>query len=183
MGCTYEIVTVKMKKREHIEIFSKMFNELLKEDFYDEDFEILDDEIEEYDGEFQLQIDEEPLFGFYDEGGQIEYVVCEFLKKVSNAECVVEYHCTFNNCGDALYVKWNYLNQKFTVTRCYGEVDAIDYCPKCDTDFYEALCYLQDYDPEADYICPECGEKLEIDASKIIEEMILMDGEWVTQNK
>lgn len=177
MGCTYDIVTVTMKEKEHLETFIEMFNEILKEE-WDEDYEIFADEIEEYEGMFQIQVDEEPMFSVYEEGYQIDHVVEEFLKKVPNAECLVEYDCTFNNCGDALCVEWEYKNNKFIVTRWYGDNDAIHYCPKCDADFDEPLCFLKDYDPNTDYICPECGEKLKMDVTKIINEMILVNGEW-----
>lgn len=181
MGCTYEILTVTMKKKEHMEQFIEMFNELLKEDFSDEDFEISMDDVEEWDRQFQLQVDAEPLFGMYEEGEQVEYIVCEFLKKVPMAECLVEYDCTFNNCADALYMEIEYKGQKLMLTRYYGDAAAIDYCPECNADFDEPLCTLKDYDPEADYSCPECNAKLEMDTGKSVEEFILVNGEWELQ--
>lgn len=180
MGCTYDAVTVMMKEKVHLEKFIEMFNELLKEE-WDEDYELFADEIEEWDGMFQIQAEEEPMFSVYEEGEQIESIVYEFFKKVPNAEGLVEYDCTFNNCADALCVEWEYKNEKLIVTRWYGDTDGISYCPKCDTDFEEPLCTLKDYDPEADYICPECNAKLEMDTGKSVEEFILVNGEWELQ--
>ena len=177
MGCTYDVVTVTMKKREHIQLFCQLFSELLKEDFDDEHFEVLVDDIEECDGEFQLQVEGEPLFDFYNDGYQIEYLMCEFLKKVPDAEYVVEYYCTFNNCGDALCVEWKNENRKCIVKRLYGDMAGIYYCPECDANFYEPLCLLEDYDPDIDYICPECGIKLKMNVSKIVQEMSLTEDE------
>ena len=76
------------------------------------------------------------------------------------------------------------------IERRYSEQSALDYCPECEWEAYEdedlddeTLCFIEDYDPEKEYKCPNCGTSLEWDMDIINETMTLINGEWISDNE
>ena len=118
-------------------------------------------------------------------GAPFEDMILEYLKAVPNNRFYAWYECTFNNCGDIVHKEYNYENGVLKIEDRYSEQSELGYCPECeweaweDEDLeYDTLCLIEDYDPEKEYKCPNCGAILEWDMDIINRTMSLIDGKW-----
>lgn len=163
MGCTYDIINIRLENKKYLEQFKNAFNEILADDLYDgeyENFIVREDE----EGKCWVCAEDEPLFAMA-EGYEItERFACEFAKLYPDMKFYMDYKCTFNNCGDAYYIEYNYDgNGVIKMKTMNAEMDGIFHCPECDAFFEDGLVYLEDYNPNETYTCPECSEKIEYD--------------------
>jgi hypothetical protein len=105
-----------------------------------------------------------------DNGAQLIDVVHSYLEAVPDCKFSLWYECTFNNCGAIVYTTYEYENHVLKVVDKNSEDSDLSYCPECDWDAYEdeeceedALCTIDHWDPEKEYVCPQCGAVLEWD--------------------
>jgi hypothetical protein len=182
MGCTFDNVMLTCENKEIADKFAETFNRVLTEDLYygKAEFELFSDDNPD---EYITTADAEPMFYSYEDGSQVEDAVCEFAKENAEEKFTVEYNCTFSNCGDALYIRFEYKDNCLTVTERYANADAISYCEECDADFDEPLCFLDDYDPDEEYVCSECGAMLKLDFDENIRTLTLINGEWIEEKE
>ena len=188
MGCSYDIVNAKFEKKEHTLVFAKLWNEMIKDELYWSDSYVLDEDSfsEESYGQIWLRIDEEPLFRTMENGEQLVPVIFAFLENNPDCEFYLDYECTFNNCGAIVQTKYKYKDGILDIDDRYSEDSYMSYCPNCewdawdDDDFDEdSLCNLEDYDPNEEYLCPNCGEPLEWDVGIYHSRYEMNDGKLV----
>ncbi|MBR4027149.1 MAG: hypothetical protein IKJ01_06280 [Lachnospiraceae bacterium] len=179
MGCTYDVINVTVKNEEDAKIFVETFNEIMPEYLYDEEIELSFEDIREECGFFNIGIGQEPLFRRYEQGEQVTELLLEFLKRAPEADCFAEHYCTFNNCGDALFLEYQYKDKVLHIREVYAESNALDYCEECDEEFYdEPLCTIDDFEVGKIYKCPNCGAELTFEAWVQRYEAKLVDLEW-----
>lgn len=160
MGCTYDVVNIRLENENHIELFKNSFNELLKDYLYDGKYENF--LIRKNKNEHWIAIQEEGLFSEAQGLEFIEYFVTEFAKQYPNIKFYMDYKCTYNNCGDANYVEYNYDGGDIiTVKSMNAEISGIFDCPECETYFEDALVEIEEYNPDQKYYCPECSAEIE----------------------
>lgn len=105
--------------------------------------------------------------GFYDPYTSID-VNIELLKALATEmrdEAFTTFICNVSDCDEA-QIEAEYENGTLTTTTTYypnGYTEFL-YCEECDAEIVE----LEKYDPNATYICPDCGE--EIDMESVYEE-------------
>lgn len=165
MGCTYDVINVKLENKNYLEQFKDAFNEILADDLYDgeyENFIVREDK----EGKCWVCAEDEPLFAMA-EGYEItERFACEFAKLYPDMKFYMDYKCTFNNCGDAYYIEYNYDgNGIIKVKTMSAEIDGIFHCPECDAFFEDGIIYLEDYNQNETYTCPECNKEIKYDVS------------------
>lgn len=175
MGCTYDVIEVKLKEREHAEKFVEMFNQILAEELYWEDCGLMEEDIEEEDDYYFISAEAEPLFCTYDMGRQLADVVFPFLKAVPEAELEASINITFNNCGDQLYLLFEYEDGLLKMKQYYSDCWFMS-CPECEEDFVEIPCFEEDSDEPP--VCPYCGAELDMQVDVDCWEIPLVDGEW-----
>ena len=126
--------------------------------------------------DFWIFVDAEPLFTCYEDGDQVDKLVREFVKKYPEENLTVEYMATFNNCGDAYCINFNYCakDKRLEIKNIYGEYSALDMCPECEEGF-EPLVFLEDFEEEKTYTCPYCGAEISLNAHKEIKKIKLED--------
>lgn len=168
MGCTYDVVSARFNNKDDAKKFLEAFNEILRDDFYDSDFDAIVGHIHKTDeyGREHIMMDVEPMFKLAEGCEIMEYFAVEFAKRYPEIKFHIFYECTYNNCPDAIIAEFDYDGDgiiKFKGT--YGEDSGIYMCPECEAEFDEALVYLDDYNPNEKYFCPECGEEIEFDVS------------------
>lgn len=181
MGCTYDMFQIKLKKEEYAKQFANLWNKILGEgDYLYEFYEDIDlfEEFVEKDGTFVLNIEEEPLFGYYDVGNQIHLMLMAFIENVPDAEFEAEYNCTFNNCGDVLYNTYNYSSGKLIIRSAYSEYGEGCYCPECDESLGFRMIELEPEELTENRICPHCGSEIEYEADIDLYVLKYIDGKW-----
>lgn len=190
MGCSFDRLGATIHRKEDIKTFVEIYNRELADSFYwgEDDFLSEEDFEEVGNGLYCFSVEEEPLFKMMENGAPYEDMILEYLKAVPDAKFVAWYECTFNNCGDIVQHNYSYDNGELKIERRYADNAYLDYCPECDWEAYEdenfeddTLCLLEDYDPDEEYVCPNCGAVLEWEVDIIHETMKLIDGEWVDE--
>ena len=175
MGCTYDIIEATFKEEDLAEEFLEMFSAILGDELYD-DISFLGDEIsiEEFGDSVCLTIEGEPLFTSYEDGEQLMDVVLTFLSLHPEIKFEATYDCTFNNCGDHLYMKYIYQNNLLTLKRWNADFYLLG-CPECEAEWDEPIYTMIGEDD----ICPSCGADLELaGVFTSVDEIPLIDGEW-----
>ena len=165
MGCSYDIFTGKLKQKEYISDFVKLWNSVLEDDLYD-DWALMEEDIfkKEDDGWYHFNIDSEPLFCTMENGDQVVTFLIEFFKKCPDAEFEGEYECTFNNCGDMCIKRFTYDNRLIHVQHLYSDAPYIEECPECGKDDDgDELFSMHDWDSKKPLICPGCGKEIDMD--------------------
>lgn len=174
MGCTYDVIEVKIKERKHAEIFAEKFCEILGEDLEWDDNALTIDDFEEEMDYYFLYLDGEPLFSYYDMGNQLQDVVIDFLKEVPEAELEASCNITFNNCGDQLYLWMGCKDGLLKIKQYYADC-WFTVCPNCEEDFEEIPCFEnKDETP----VCPYCEEELDVEVDVDCWEIPFVDGKW-----
>ena len=172
MGCTYDVIQANIKK-EHKNKFIELFNKVLAEDIYDDEWCVADEGCFEDDGErSEFGIDAEPLFAMMDNGEQLIPFFKKFLAECPDEEFTAEYECTFNNCAAMAIINVTFDGETMTIRRRYAETGYITECPDCgyEDEDGEDLFTLHDYEEGQELTCPSCGAVLDIeDASEDIE--------------
>lgn len=161
MGCTYDEVNARFEKKEHTELFTKLWNELV-EDLYEET--ILDEGWFTYeDGSYYFSLAAEPLFDEQCDGEQLVPLLCAFLETVPDCELYLQYFCEYTNCGFVTAVENIYKAGKLRKVVISGEPNG-DGCDNCgwspweDDDFDgDCVCEFEEYKPDKEYKCPKCG--------------------------
>ena len=164
MGCTYDVINAKVKNMDDAKKFIDFFNNFFKDDLYFQDYEIDESFITENEetNELWINIDEEPLFRMMSGEESIELFVENFSKKHPKLSYYLNYICTYNNCSDAFYMEVNYDgDNKIKLRKVWADDEGIFMCPKCEEDFEEALCYIDDFEEDKVYTCPFCGADIE----------------------
>lgn len=187
MGCTFDRFNTSFEKREHAEKFTEIYNQLLKDDLYwDEpiDMENFDTEY----GVYELWIEAEPLFSTMENGEQFVDVILTYLQAVPDYSFHAEYECTFSNCGAIVLTEYNYKDGILEIENRAAEQSALDHCPECEWDICDnesniydeedAVCTLENYDPDEIYTCPSCGAILEWDVDIWTTKYVLRNGEF-----
>ena len=181
MGCTFDFVSIKVRRGEQAQRFISAFAGMLECSGYlyeDVDLSSAAELFVEDEEGFRFELDAEPLFKMYEEGAQVLEILKDAISEAPEIELTAEYLCTFNDCGDALFVTYGYEGGKLTVVEKYSPVgEYLEYCEGCGADF-EAVCNIADFDPANSYECPECGESLAYEMSIEQIEYTLSDGEW-----
>jgi hypothetical protein len=164
MGCSYDVIHVELENKKQVEAFIEIFNRELEDELYWDENKISLDSFEEDMDKFILDIDDEPFFAHMYNGDQLYDVFIPFLKMFPEAKFYADYECTFNNCGDAVYLKFEYNgNNILKVEERYSESYGIEYCPECDTELFDEICCISDYNKDEEYTCPNCGAQLYYD--------------------
>ena len=191
MGCSFDRLGATLRRKEDIKTFVEIYNRELKDQFYwgEDDF-LSEDDFEHIGGGlYCMSVEQEPLFKMMENGAPYEDMIMTYLAAVPDANFSAWYECTFNNCGDIVSHTYSYKNGELRIERRYADNASLDYCPECDWDAYEdedceddTLCLLEDYDPEKEYVCPNCGEVIDWDVDIIHETMKLVDGKWLDED-
>ena len=190
MGCSFDRLGATIARKEDIKTFVEIYNRELEECLYwgEDDFLSEEDFQDIGNGLYVMAVEQEPLFKMMENGAPYELMLLEYLKVVPDAKFSAWYECTFNNCGDIVQHHYDYKDGLLKIESRYSDVAYLDYCPECDweacadEDFEEdELCLLEDYDPEKEYVCPNCGEVIEWDVDIINTAKRLVDGEWVDE--
>jgi hypothetical protein len=191
MGCSFDRLGATITRKEDIKTFVEIYNRELKDQLYwgEDDFLTEEDFEQIGPGQYCMSVEEEPLFKMMENGAPFEYMILEYLRAVPDAKFSAWYECTFNNCGDIVSNTYDYQDGELKIERRYSDMAYLDYCPECeweacdDEDFDDdELCLIEDYDPEKEYICPNCGEVLDWDVDIIHQTMKLVDGKWFDQD-
>ena len=165
MGCTYDVINVKLNNLNDAVIFINIFNQVLKNDFYFKDFKVEDDSIEDNGSEVLINIEGEPLFAHAEGVELCECLIKEFVRIHPTINIQLDYSCTYSNCGEALYAKFDYCKSNIiNVKIISADYDGIFWCEECDEEFEEALLYIEDYEDGKTCICPNCGATLSLNA-------------------
>lgn len=179
MGCTRDIINAELKNKECREDFIAFFEEYLKEEFYfKKEWQERFYEFRGKENEKQwFYVDCEPLFRRANGNELIELLAIEFAKKYPENDFYISYYCTFSNCGDVIDMDFYYVSNKneITIKETYGDDNAINYCEECDAEFDEPLVYLEDYDDNETYTCPECGAELTMYVSRASRKICLTE--------
>ncbi len=182
MSCTFDFVSVRVYHGEQAHEFISAFSDTLEKSGYlyeDVDLSSAAELFVEDEEGFYFELDAEPLFKMYEEGAQVLDILKSAAAAAPEAEVSAEYLCTFNDCGDALFVTYSYADGKLVVVEKNSPAgEYLEYCEGCGADF-EAVCNIADFDPSETYECPECGESLSYEMSIEQIEYTLTDGEWV----
>ena len=182
MSSRCEIFSIKLKKEEYAKKFSELWNEILGEgdylDNFDEETDIFS-LFKEEDGEYSLCMEEEPLFACDEEGDQVDLMIKAFIQAIPNVELEAEYTCTFDNCSDAFYKAYQYSNNKLSIHDAYSEYGEGYECPECDVDLDVCLIKLSPEMYEDGFVCPHCGEQIDYEANVNEYVIDLIDGEWI----
>lgn len=175
MGCTYDIIEAKFNEECVVEKFLEMFADILGDDlYYGDDWDPDCVDVDCVAGDFYIIIEDEPLFCSFDDGEQLTDVVLAFLKQYPNIKFEATYNCTFNNCGDQLFTKYEYDHNRLTIKHWYADFYVLG-CPECGAEWDEPI-YTLDGEDE----CPECGANLELaGVDYYTHDIPLIDGEWV----
>lgn len=172
MGCSYDVIQANIKK-EHKEKFIELFNKILAEDLYDDEYCIADEDCFEDSGDrSEFSIDAEPLFSVMENGEQLVPFFKKFLAECPDNEFDAEYECTFNNCAAMALLNFSFADGTMTVRYRYTETGFISECPECgyEDEDEEDLFTLHDYEEGKELVCPSCGAVLELeDAFEDIE--------------
>ena len=165
MACTRDILNITTKSKKDMDTFISLFKNFLKKDFYDNDFEIREDNIIELKDCCWTSIQEEPMFTRNENGVQIEMLIKEFVKQNPKTEISLDYSCLQMNCGETLYLEYEYNGNGKTieVVEKFANDDGIHECWNCDEYFEEALLYIEDFEDGKEYECPNCGTKLSLE--------------------
>ncbi len=181
MSCTFDFVSVRVSHGVQAQQFISAFAGMLESSGYlyeDVDLSSAAELFVEDEEGFCFELDAEPLFKMYEEGAQVLGILKDAVAEAPEVVLTAEYLCTFNDCGDALFVTYGYEGGKLTVVEKYSPVgEYLEYCEGCGADF-EAVCNIADFDPANSYECPECGESLAYEMSIEQIEYTLLDGEW-----
>lgn len=191
MGCSFDRLGATIFSKENVKTFVEIYNRELKDSLYDKDDIITEDDFEHIGNDiYVISVEQEPLFAMMENGWPYECMIMEYLKTVPDAPFSAWYECTFNNCGDIVSHTYSYKDGELKIERRYSDNAYLDYCPECDWSAYEdddleddALCLIEDYDPDKEYICPNCGEVIEWDVDIFKGTMHLIDGEWVSDDE
>ena len=173
MGCTYDIISVNIKK-ENKNDFIKLFNSLLEDCLYD-DWCMADEDCFEDDGKrTTFGMDQEPVFTMMENGAQLDDVFVAFLAAHPDNDFYAEYECTFNNCGAMVLKYYTFCDGILKIHSKYAEEGYVTNCPECgcEGEDEDGLLCLADWDSSSTFTCPECGAELELeDASEDFEEI------------
>lgn len=189
MGCSFDRLGATIMRKQDVKTFIEIFNRELKDSLYDEEDAFIDESnFEELAaGIYIMSVEQEPLFKMMENGAPYEDMLMEYLKAVPDAQFYAWYECTFNNCGDIVHHEYHYNDHVLKIERRYADNAYLDYCAECDWEAYsdeelddDTLCLIEDYDPEKEYKCPNCGAVLEWDVDIINETHTLVDGKWVS---
>lgn len=188
MGCSFDRIGVNIDKKDNINTFIEIYNRELKDKFYWGEDDFIDEECFEYHHGIghMLYVENEPLFSMMENGAQFADVVFTYLEAVPDCQFTAWYECTFNNCGAIVYTTYEYNNGVLKITDKSSEESDISYCPECDWDSYEdddledeVLCRIEDWDPDKEYVCPNCGAVLEWDVFVDESTFRMVDGKLV----
>lgn len=165
MACTRDIINITTKNIEEMNKFILFFQETLKEYFYYDDFEVKMEEILETNEDCWINIEEEPMFFNAENELLIDELIKDFIQKYPTIEISLDYTCIQMNCGETLYKEYKYdgNKEKIYVVEKFADDDAISFCWHCDEYFEEALLYIEDFEENLEFECPNCGEKLYMD--------------------
>ncbi len=163
MGCSYDVFRATLKQKEYKEDFVRLWNEVLKDELYDDWAVASMENFEENDTEgYNFGIDSEPLFRTMENGAQIHIFLTKFLQSHPDAHLTAEYECTFNNCGDMVVSYFTYENNILHIKTLYSENSYIDECPECECELENEIS-LYDWNEDKPMLCPECGCELKFD--------------------
>lgn len=178
MGCTYDIIKANIKK-EHKQRFIELYNKILAEDLYDDEWCVIDEDCFEDNGDrSEFGIDAEPLFAMMDNGGQLYPFFKKFLAECPDNEFTAEYECTFNNCAAMTLLHFSFNDGIMTVRAKYAEEGFISECAECgyEDEDGEDILSLHDWEEGKEITCPECGAVLELlDAVEQVEEINVLE--------
>jgi hypothetical protein len=191
MGCSFDRLGATIHRKKDIKTFVEIYNrELADQLYWGEDDFLSEDDFENIgNGIYCMSVEQEPLFKMMENGAPYEDMIMTYLEAVPDAKFSAWYECTFNNCGDIVSHIYDYNDGELKIERRYADNAYLDYCPECDWEAYEdenfendALCLLEDYDPDEEYRCPNCGEIIEWEVDIIHETMKLADGKWFDED-
>ena len=164
MGCTTDVINAKFKKEEDIKLFIDLFNEILKDDLYYDEYDLEDIKIEKEEDEYHIFFENEPMFYTADGIEITKHFVKEFVSAYPEIHFSMDYFCSYSNCGDVNLTEYSYSgNNKIFVKETYSDQEGIYMCEECEEDFDEPLVFFDEYDENVDYLCPECGAKNTLD--------------------
>jgi hypothetical protein len=188
MGCSFDRLGVTIDKKENIKTFVEIYNRDLADQLYwgEDDF-ICEDDFEYHENNgYLMAVEEEPLFRTMENGAQFADVIYKYLETVPDCKFSAWYECTFSNCGAIVYTTYDYKDGVLKVVDKSSENSYLDYCPECDWEpccdgnFDEdELCTIDEWDPDEEYKCPQCGAVLEWDVCVDEYTLRMVDGELV----
>ena len=174
MGCSYDVITARVRKQDQLK-FMTMFNDLLKEDLYDDwafaSADCFSSEV--VDGRVLFAIDQEPLFTRMENGWQFFDFCCHYLNEVQDNGFTAHYECTFNNCGAMVVTDYSFQDGILTTKTKQAEEGYISCCEECgyEDEEGEDLANLADWEEGQEIVCPNCDAVLEFaDVSVEVEE-------------
>ena len=190
MGCSFDRLGATIHRKEDVKTFIEIYNRELEDQLYwgEDDF-LTEDDFEEIGGLYVMSVEQEPLFKMMENGAPYEDMLFEYLRAVPDMKFSAWYECTFNNCGDIVQHNYDYQDGVLKIESRYADNAYLDYCPECDWEAYEdddfeddAVCLLEDYDPDKEYLCPNCGEPFEWDVDIENNTYKLIDGKWCDED-
>jgi hypothetical protein len=172
MGCVFETVDIRFGNREHAINFINIYNEMLKDEIYDN---LTENDVRVGDSGCTIHLDDTPIFKSIERGEQLNDVVERFLNENSDAEFSADYYCAFSNCGDTTITTYEYDDGILTIDYRGGELPYESYCEECeydsletDDDDAEPIVRLEDWEPDKVYTCPNCGAVIEFEACHFV---------------
>ena len=179
-----EGIIAKLKRREDIPLFSDFWRKNLGNSrprcYHDEDLDLENNFEEQQDG-FVLEIEESPLLDTWEGGNQIRLFVLEFIKENPSTELDLEYKIyDQDDTSEAIWDSYHYTNGKLYVRRAFSEDGIGDYCEECDS-LFEDYLIKKDLPDDEEYTCPLCGENIEYTAQIEEYELSLVNGKWIAR--
>jgi hypothetical protein len=179
MGCVFETVNVYFGNKNHATNFINIFNEMLKDEIYEE---LTEDCVRVQDSGCSIYLNDTPIFKSIERGEQLNDVIVRFLKENPAAEFSADYYCAFSNCGDTTITTYEYAEGILTIDYRSGELPYESYCEECDYDSLETddddaepIVRLEDWEEDKVYTCPNCGAVIEFDAYHCVNRIQIIE--------
>lgn len=173
MGCIFEKVNLNFGSKEHALNFIDLYNEMLKEDIYDE---LTENDVWVSDSGCSIHLDDTPIFKPMERGELLNDVAERFLNENPDAKFSADYECSFSNCGDTTITTYEYVNGVLTIYCRWGELPYENYCEECEYDSFEdedgdgePIVRLEDWEPDKEYTCPQCGAVIPFEAGRFVQ--------------
>ena len=168
MGCSYDFFSAIVPSENTAKKFVEIFMDVLKDELYCSKSPCYISS--KGNGNYEIEIDEYPLFKEMCQGSQLNKFVFAYLKAVPNNPFHAKYRGTYDNCGARDTTEYNYYDGKLDIVETHTEGESEGYCVECGFEW-------DPYEEELN-VCPECGAEFETDESVCNYHFQLIDGEF-----
>ena len=177
MGCTFDKIMVQIDREDALESFVNIFNTVLKDDLYDEDDRIILEDFEDEGDCYILDKEAEPLFSYSDAGQQLNPMFEQFLRDNPDVEFYAEYECSFSNCSDHIFSKFEYEGGVLNITTRSADSLYVRECPECgyQAEDEDELVSIDTWEEGMVCTCPDCGAEIPYTANEDVVAIVIVE--------